>query len=218
MSIRTPGPGPLALAVLLAAALLAPGPGMAQTLPRPAEFYFDADANALRPIVAVRDTGDVAIQKLLKAIERNPRAKAEHAQLAHLAMAGGREDVGREMYTRALARIDRTDVMWRALMWRYGWDLYRAGDADGALAQWRTLHASRSVNAAWMPPTFALALWTAGHRDEAVQWYAAAVRSEPQQWATTAGYATLLPEWRASERATLAQVHAAWAANPPRWP
>lgn len=210
MSIRQ-----LGLAAVLAVAATAVH---AQSLPRPAEFYFDADANALRPIVAVRDTGDAAIQKLLKAIERDPRAKAEHAQLAHLAMAGGREDVGREMYARALARIDRSDVMWRALMWRYGWDLYRVGDAAGALAQWRALQAARSVNAAWMPPTFALALWTAGRRDEAVQWYAAAVRSEPQQWATTAGYPRLLPDWRDAERATLAEVHAAWAANPPRWP
>lgn len=210
MSIRQ-----LGLAAVLAVAATAVH---AQSLPKPAEFYFDADANALRPIVAVRDTGDAAIQKLLKAIERDPRAKAEHAQLAHLAMAGGREDVGREMYARALARIDRSDVMWRALMWRYGWDLYRVGDAAGALAQWRALQAARSVNAAWMPPTFALALWTAGRRDEAVQWYAAAVRSEPQQWATTAGYPRLLPDWRDAERATLAEVHAAWAANPPRWP
>lgn len=214
MSNRMPGLGP----IVLAAALFVAGTAAAQTLPRPAEFYFDADAGALRPVVAVRETGDAAIQKLLRAIERDPRAKAEHAQLAHLAMEGGREDVGREMYARALARIDRNDVMWRAVMWTYGWDLLRAGDVDGALAQWRVLQASRSVNAAWMPPTFALALWRAGQRDEAVQWYAAAVRTEPQQWARTGDFARLLPDWRDDERATLVEVHAAWAADPPRWP
>ena len=69
-----------------------------------------------------------------------------------------------------------------------------------------------------MPPTFALALWTAGRQQEAVQWYAAAVRTEPTQWISTARYAELLPEWKDSERATLAEVHAAWVANPPTWP
>ena len=74
----------------------------AQSLPRPAEFYFDADANTVRPVVAVRETGDAATEKLVKAIERNPRAKGEVAQLAHLAMAAGRTDLGKQLYTRAL--------------------------------------------------------------------------------------------------------------------
>ena len=67
-------------------------------------------------------------------------------------------------------------------------------------------------------PTFALALWTLGRKDEAVQWYAAAVRTEPAQWSTPARYAALLPHWRDEERATLAEVQRAWAANPPAWP
>ncbi|MGH8080655.1 MAG: tetratricopeptide repeat protein, partial [Lysobacter sp.] len=50
------------------------------------------------------------------------------------------------------------------------------------------------------------------------QWYAAAVRSEPDQWRDASRYAQLLPEWRASDRAALAEVQKAWAANPPNWP
>ena len=104
------------------------------------------------------------------------------------------------------------------MVWNYGWDLYRAGDDEGAFTQWRTLVEARSVTAAWMPPTLALSLWSLGRKEEAVQWYAAAVRSEPQLWNTTAQFARLLPEWSEADRAVLAEVQAAWAANPPSWP
>jgi tetratricopeptide (TPR) repeat protein len=203
---------------LLVAGLVAAGTAGAQALPKPAEFYFDADPATTRPVVAIKDTGDVAAQKLLKAIERNPRAKAEHAQLAHLAMEQGRVDLGKELYARTLSRVGSTDALWRPVLWNYGWDLYRSGDAAGALAQWQQLVVARRVTASWVPPTLALGLWTAGRKDEALQWYAAAVRTEPQLWRNPANFPRLLPDWRDSERATLAEVQAAWAANPPAWP
>ena len=209
--------------LILAMALATAGTAHAQSaaadaaLPRPAEFYFDADAQATKPVIAVRETGDAAIAKLVKLIDRDPRAKAEHAQLAHLAMAGGRTDLGRELYGRALARITPSDALWRTVMWNYGWDLYRAGDAAAALEQWRTLMASRSTTPSWLPPTLAMVLWTLGRKDEAVTWYAAAVRTEPGQFRDTARRAQLLPGWSDEERATLAEVQAAWARNPPAW-
>ncbi len=209
---------PIRTLCLLAAGLLAAGGAFAQSLPKPAEFYFDADATTTRPIVAVKETGDAAVQKLLKAIERNPRAKGEHAQLAHLAMEGGRIEVGKDLYARAFARIASGDALWRPLVWNYGWDLYRSGDAAGALEQWQQLVALRRSNASWVPPTLALGLWTAGRKDEAVQWYAAAVRTEPQLWRDPANFPRLLPDWRDDERAVLAEILAAWAENPPQWP
>ncbi len=210
----------LVLAVALAAAgsvhaqTATPGP----TLPRPAEFYFDADAQATRPVVAVRESGDDAVAKLLKLIERDPRAKAEHAQLAHLAMAGGRVDLGRELYARALVRISPSDALWRPVMWNQGWDLFRSGDAAAALASWSTLMTSRGTNPSWLPPTLAMVLWTLGRKDEAVAWYAAAVRTEPAQFHDVTRHAQILPDWSDDERATLAEVQAAWARNPPTWP
>ncbi len=209
---------PIRTLCLLAAGLLAAGGAFAQSLPKPAEFYFDADATTTRPIVAVKETGDAAVQKLLKAIERNPRAKGEHAQLAHLAMEGGRIEVGKDLYARAFARIASGDALWRPLVWNYGWDLYRSGDAAGALEQWQQLVALRRSNASWVPPTLALGLWTAGRKDEAVQWYAAAVRTEPQLWRDPANFPRLLPDWRDDERAVLAEILAAGAENPPQWP
>jgi len=206
-------------ALALAAGLALAGAASAQSLPKPAEFYFDADARALKPLVAAGADTEAEMQRLLRKVERDPQAQTELAQLAHLAMRHGRVDTGRALYGRALARIDRNNTQWRAVVWNYGWDLYRAGDAPGAFAQWVSLNAaSRNVNAAWMPPTYALALWTLGRRDEAVQWYAAAVRTQPGDWTATQGYARLLPDWQPAERDTLAQVHAAWVAAPPSWP
>lgn len=208
--------------VLLTAVLAVSGTAAAQTatapLPKPAEFYFDADANTTKPVVVVRDTGEVAMQKLSRIIERKAGADAEAAQLAHLAMEAGRVDLGRQLYARSLSGLDATDGIWRSVMWNYGWDLYRAGDDKGAFEQWRILATTRGVTGSWMPPTFALVLWSMGRKDEAVQWYAAAVRTEPLQWNNTAQYARLLPAWTEAERKTLAEVQAAWAANPPKYP
>ena len=74
------------------------------------------------------------------------------------------------------------------------------------------------ATSSWQPPTLALALWKLGRRQEAVAWYAAAVRTEPGQWSDAARFAELLPDWREEERATLAEVLAAWQDAPPAWP
>lgn len=205
------------LATALAAALMS-GVAGAQSLPKPNEFYFDADAQTVKPVIAVRETGDAATDRLAKILERKAHAPNEAAQLAHLAMQAGRNDLGRQLYGRALREVDGGSTYWRAINWNYAWDQYRAGAFDDAFKLWVTIHNARSVNASWMPPTYALVLWSLDRKDEAVQWYAAAVRTEPDQWRSSARYAELLPEWRESERATLAEVQKAWAANPPKWP
>lgn len=205
---------------LLAAALLAAAglvPAQAVELPRQAEFYFDADASSQRPVLELRDRTQAGIDRLMRAIERNAEHTLESAQLGHYAMQTGRAELGRQLYDRALASMDINNALWRPVKWNYGWDLYRAGDAEGALRQWAEL-GQRGIRSTWMPPTLAMALWTLGRRDEAVRWYAAAVRTEPQLWSTPAKYPQLLPQWRDAERATLAEVQAAWAANPPAWP
>ncbi|MBT2747229.1 MULTISPECIES: tetratricopeptide repeat protein [unclassified Lysobacter] len=207
--------------LLLAAALataLASGAAGAQNLPKPNEFYFDADAQTVKPVIAVRETGEAAMERLAKILERKAHAPNEAAQLGHLAMEAGRNELGRQLYARALREVDSGSTYWRSITWNYAWDLYRSGAGEEAFRQWTTLHNARTVNASWMPPTYAVALWTLGRKDEAVQWYAAAVRSEPDQWRDTSAYASLLPDWRAADRATLGEVQKAWTANPPAWP
>lgn len=191
----------------------------AQRMPTVAEFYFDDDARVAAPIVAIAGEGDEVHGRLLQLIERNARnADQARAQLARALMRSGREETGRAMYTQLLDALPARAPMRSSVHWNYGWDLYRAGKPDDALAQWVLATEGRLLKPSWVPPTLALGLWRADRRDEAVQWYAAAVRTEPQAWNDPARFPQLLPDWTDAERATLTEVFTAWRANPPTWP
>jgi Tfp pilus assembly protein PilF len=190
----------------------------AQSLPAPKEFYFDDDANTTRAIVAIPGSGDAVVDRLAATVERKPSDVESRVQLARIAMRTGRPELGDELYRAAQKNAARNQRLSRAVTWNYGWDLYRAGEYQRALEQWHQLLGGWPSTPSWQPPTLALALWKLDRRPEAVAWYAAAVRTEPQQWASAANYARLLPDWREEDRAALAEVLAAWQADPPAWP
>lgn len=189
----------------------------AQSLPTLQEFYFDDDTAAAAPQVVAADAPDL-VDQLMKQRERGRKALDATVQLAGVAYAQGRPELGAELYGAAEKEAGANSLPGRMVRWNKGWDLYRSGDIDGALTAWHEAQAGMRGNPSWVPPTLALALWTQGRKDEAVKWYAAAVRTEPQRWSSTAGFAQQLPTWRDSERATLAEVQQAWATNPPAWP
>lgn len=190
----------------------------AQSLPRPAEFYFDEDS-AARPIVAIEGSDDATVAQLVRLMERDGRQSEQAiAQLAHLSMAGGRTETGMALYARALESAGAGSQRRRALQWNQAWDLYRGGDVEAALALWAQAGSSPVVRYAWVPPTLALALWRLDRREEAVAWYAAAVRTWPDRWSDPDALDGLLPEWSAGDRAVLAEVLAAWREAPPAWP
>lgn len=190
----------------------------AQSLPRPAEFYFDDDSGARR-IVAIEGNGDATVAQLVRMMERGGR-NADQAvpQLAHLSMAAGRTGTGMALYAQALASTSEGSQRHRSLLWNQAWDLYRGGDVEGALSLWLQASSNRVVKPSWVPPTLALALWKLGRRDEAVAWYAAAVRTYPDRWTSPDALPGLLPDWSDEDRATLAEVLAAWNQDPPAWP
>lgn len=208
----------IALSAALAASVMT---AQAQSLPKPKEFYFDADTVAARPLVAISDAsqGDALAEQLVKMMERGRKSVEATSQLARIAFRSDRIELGKTLYRQALDRAGGAgSSMGRAVIWNYGWDLLHAGDAAGALGQWGMLAGSTLGAPSWIPPTLALGLWQAGQKDEAVQWYAAAVRTEPDQWSNAANFATLLPDWSVQDRDVLAQVLAAWQAAPPAWP
>lgn len=207
--------GLLGLFILLAA----PAPAaLAQPLPKPAEFYFEEDS-AARPIVAIEGNDDATVAQLVRLMDRGGRnADQAVAQLAHLSMAAGRIDTGLALYARALETASAGSQRRRALQWNQAWDLYRSGDVEAALSLWAEAGSAPVVRHAWVPPTFALALWKLGRRQEAVAWYAAAVRTWPDRWSSPDVLPGLLPDWSDEDRATLAQVLAAWREDPPAWP
>jgi tetratricopeptide (TPR) repeat protein len=189
----------------------------AQSVPVLQEFYFDDDVAAVAPVVVPADSSDV-VDQLMKQRERGRKVLEATVQLASVAYAQGRPELGRELYADAEKNAPAGSVPSRMVRWNHGWDLFRQGDAEAALAQWHSAQAGMRGNPSWVPPTFALALWQLGRKEEAVKWYAAAVRTEPQRWSSSAGYAQQLPAWRDAERASLADVQQAWAAQPPAWP
>lgn len=204
---------PLALGLALCS-LLAQG----QSLPAPKEFYFDADPQTTRAIVALSGEGQEVVDRLAATVARRPDDVESRVQLARVAMQSGRLELGDELYQAAQRNAGSNQRLSRAVTWNYGWDLYRAGEPQRALEQWQKLIGGWPSTPGWQPPTLALALWKLDRRAEAVAWYAAAVRTEPQQWSSTASYPQLLPDWREEDRALLAEVLAAWQANPPAWP
>ena len=203
---------PLALGLALCSLL-----AQAQSLPAPKEFYFDDDASTTRALVAIPGEGDAVVDRLAANVERKPSDVESRVQLARIAMRTGRPELGDELYRAAQQNSARNQRLARTVTWNYGWDLYRAGEYQRALEQWHKLLGGWPSTPSWQPPTLALVLWKLGHKPEAVAWYAAAVRTEPQQWSSAANYARLLPDWREEDRAALAEVLAAWQADPPAW-
>lgn len=204
-----------AFAALWCASIAVP----AQGLPPIQEFYFDEDASSLQPIQVIEGSGDDVVRRLVRFAERDGRRADEaQAQLGGLLMDAGRIEEGKAMYRQVLARLDANNALRKPVLWQYGWALYRAGEPEAALAQWTELADGRGINPSWAPPTFALALWQLDRRDEAVRWYAAAVRTWPARWSGTGQYPELLPDWHDEDRADLAEVQAAWAQAKPAWP
>lgn len=210
----------LASVGLLVVLLLCAGSVAAQTLPRPAEFYFDEDRQTTRrfDLLGADQVNESAVQALLRQGARDRRGAESIGRMAHTAFNRGRADIGQALYERALRDTGSSHGSWRNLVWNYAWDLHQAGRADEALAAFVQLITARSTRAAWIPPTLALALWQSNRRDDALRWYAAAVRTEPDLWSAPADFAELLPDWSEQDRQTLQQVHAMWAQNPPAWP
>jgi len=206
----------VAAGLMLLAGLFFPA-AQAQSLPKIAEFYFDEDM-AAKPIQALPPAQDGLVDQLMKLRERGRKGADATVQLAGIAYAEGRAGLGAQLYGEALSSVSANSIPARSIHWNQAWDLYRSGDAQAALTHWGIAAEGVRGNAGWVPPTLALALWKLGRRDEAIAWYAAAVRTEPQQWNDAARFPQLLPEWKDEERATLAEVLQAWAANPPAWP
>ena len=107
----------------------------AQSLPKINEFYFDDDV-AAKPIQVVPPEQADAVDQLMKLRERGRKGVEATAQLASIAYRDGREELGAKLYQEALAAVADNSVQARSLRWNQGWDLYRKGNPEEALAHW----------------------------------------------------------------------------------
>ena len=203
----------LLLALLLSAAWSA----SAQSAPQIREFYFDADA-AAEPLVVVDPSLPDAVDQLARQRSRGRRGVEASVQLAEIAAAGNRIELADSLYQEAVEASQVNSSLGRSVRWNKGWHDFRQGRHAQAQQAWE--QALEQVRGApgWAPPTMALLHWSQGNQADAVKWFAAAVRTEPQMWSDTANFERLLPNWLPAERQTLEQVHQAWVDNPPSWP
>jgi hypothetical protein len=65
-------------------------------------------------------------------------------------------------------------------------------------------------NPLWAPTTYAIGLWAAGEKDKAVEFYKAAVRSNPRRYGTASGLAETTRGWDPDQRQTIEAVYTAW--------
>jgi tetratricopeptide (TPR) repeat protein len=205
------------LTALLLSAVVTVGHAQGKALPKIEEFYFDGDV-AAQPFQLVSADAADAVDQLMKMRERGRKTVDATSQLASIAIAQGRPELGEKLHQEAIAATLASTTQGRAVRWNHAWDLYRRGEGQAALAAWSEVHASTRGNPGWAPPTYALGLWVQGRKDEAVRWYAAAVRTEPQLWNDPGNFARLLPHWRQQDRDILAEVYTAWNERPPSWP
>jgi len=204
--------------------------GLCTVLVHPA-YAFLEDAEARRAILELRQRFDTSTQETAQMrrslLDLQSQIESMRREIAQL--TGANEQLERqvaELQSRQkdlakglddrLRRFEPVQVQVDGL--EFSADPAEKRDFDAALEQWVASASSLRGNATWVPPTFALALWKQGQREQAVKWYAAAVRTEPGQWSDSAQFARLLPTWREDERALLAEVQQAWASQPPAWP
>ncbi|HYM87445.1 MAG TPA: tetratricopeptide repeat protein, partial [Pseudoxanthomonas sp.] len=108
----------------------------AQTVTKPKEFYFDADASTVRRIVVVEGEGEALAADLVKARERGRRQMEATAQLGHVALSDNRVELGKSLYEQAVAGTAVNSSVGRSIRWNYAWDLYHNGDFAQAFGLW----------------------------------------------------------------------------------
>ena len=87
------------LAALLALLACA---AQAQAVTKPKEFYFDADALTARRLVAAQGEGDALAAELVRMREKGRKTIEATVQLAHVAMADKRVELGKSLYEQAV--------------------------------------------------------------------------------------------------------------------
>jgi tetratricopeptide (TPR) repeat protein len=181
----------------------------AAALPVPQESYGEVDPAAVRPKAI--DPTDAGARKMLEQIlQYDPENVSARIQNANLMIARGlrARGLGEYEYVRRVAQKD--PKLLRQVVWNYGWALFATGDARRAVAEWMEAERLHGGHPQWVPTTYAIGLWVAGDRELAVQFYRAAVNSNPRRWGEERGLGEATRQWNANEKVAIEAVYAAW--------
>jgi tetratricopeptide (TPR) repeat protein len=175
----------------------------------PADAYTQDDP-AARFTVKVDPGNQRARETLEQILEYDGRNVMARVQHGHMLVDRGMRQRALAEFEYAIRVADADSVDLRVARWNFGWALLRTGDPRAAMAQWRLVESAHGGRPAWLPAQFAAALWIAGDREYAVDYYAAAVRSNPSRWGERGGMESVTSEWEPNERLAIEAVYGAW--------
>lgn len=202
--------------MLFACAIWLATPVAAQTLelPTPAAAYADRDpAGAIYPDMDPSTPG--MEDTLNQAVRRGRGNPVPIAQRGLYYFMQGQRSRGQRDYDRALSLAEPGSPEQRYVHWSHGWALHAAGDHAGALAQWRLAAQLHGGNPHWAPSTFAMALWSLGARELAVEFFTVAVEGDPALWRSLEAIEATTRDWRPNERLTMLSIHNQWLSSQP---
>lgn len=199
-----------ALPVLFAAGLVLAAPAAAQdALPTPAERYVDKDGAAVMP-KEVAPNDNRARRQLEQILEYSPEHVPARVQHGFHLVARGMNNRAEQEFEYAIRISDPDSLNQRHAHWGYGWGLFRMGEYRRAIAQWMEAERLHGGKPAWAPWTYAIGLWMAGDRELALQFWNAAVRSDPDRWGASRGLEREIRDWFPNQRLAAEALHAEW--------
>lgn len=198
-----------ALALLMTLGGLAPAARAQDGIPAPAGVYADNDPAAVRP--DMQDPQDRAARRQLdQVLKSNPDNVPARVLDAWMLFEAGNRSRATRAFESAIASAPDGSLPLRHAHWNYGWALFSSADNAGALQHWQAAADLHGGHPSWVPTTFAIGLWLTGHTERAIEYYDAAVASDPDRWGDAAGVAEATRTWGANEKLALEAVQAAW--------
>lgn len=186
----------------------------AVVLPRPesAVVYRDRDPAAL--YYAAPPGRNAQFRRNLNAhIRANPRNAAALIQRAFLHHASGDIEEGDRDFIRVIEITADDPLLRRRALWSLGWSAFNRDEPRQAMAFWQQAADTYDGRPGWLPYSMAVAAWTAGDEALALDWYDAAVRSDPQ-WRQAEGVESRTLRWKPREREVVQWVFKAWSMRP----
>ena len=178
-------------------------------LPKPAEVYRDADPN-VRADPKV-DANDPNLASYLdERLAQNPSDVPARVERGYQRAQRGDAKGSEADYARARKAAADMVARQRYVLWSHGWALLAQNRPEDALKDWRDSQHLHGGNPYWVPYSFAVALRAAGRDDEAVAYYAAAARSDPERWGTRSAMLETTKSWKPQERTRIEAVYALW--------
>lgn len=186
----------------------------AVALPRPesAAAYLDRDPAALY-FVAPPGANAQFRRNLNATIRSNPRNAAALIQRAFLLHASGDIEEGDRDFIRVIEITADDPLLRRRALWSLGWSAFNRDDPRQAMAFWQQAADAYDGRPGWLPYSMAVAAWAAGDQGLALDWYDAAVRSDPQ-WRLAEGVEGRTLRWKPREREVVQAVYKAWSMRP----